>query len=334
MIGTAIATAGRILWRMLERRGINPGPLFKGAGLDKGRLDNPLLRYPAKESILAWKRASEMLDDPAFGLTIAKVWHPSDFHALGCAFMASGTLRDALNRLVRFNPVVYDLISYSLAEQGTQVKLSYSPVGGKLEEPEILEIARWAVVIDACRRVYGADLDPLEVTFRHAEPRPDKAVEFRDYFRCPLRFGEPVASMTFPAEVLDTRLPASNRELALALDSSLSDYMAKLQRNNIVSRTKSVIAQNLPSGNLSCGTVAAGLYMSPRSLQRKLLARETSYRKLIDEVRRKLAESYLADDNFRLQEISYLLGFSSQAAFSRAFKRWTGLSPHEFRGSD
>ena len=116
MIGTAIATAGRILWRMLEKRGVDPEPLFKEAGLDPNSLDNSLVRYPIKGAILVWTRASKMLDDPAFGLSIATVWQPTDFHALGCAFMASTTLREALNRLVRYHAVVYDVISYSLAE--------------------------------------------------------------------------------------------------------------------------------------------------------------------------------------------------------------------------
>ena len=84
---------------------------------------------------------------------------------------------------------------------------------GALDEPPILEDTRWAVVLDACRRVYAADLDPLEVTFWH--PEPESGLEaFLEYFRCPLRFGEPVASMTFPAGVLDKRLPAASRELA------------------------------------------------------------------------------------------------------------------------
>ena len=330
MIGTAIATAGRILWRMLERRGIDPEPLFKEAGLDPDSRDNPLVRYPIKEARLAWTRASKMLDDPAFGLTIATVWRPSDFHALGCAFMASTTLRDALNRLVRYHAVVYDVISYSLAEQDGRAILSCNPVHGKLDEPAILEDTRWAVVLDACRRVYGANLDPLEVIFWHAEPESGMD-EFLEYYRCPLRFGEPIASMTFPSEVLDRPLPGSNRELALSLDRTLIDYIEKLQRDDIVSRTKSAISEYLPSGNVASEVVAGTLNISTRSLQRKLAAEGTTYRKLYDAVRQELAESYVTDGNFSLTEISYLLGFSSQAAFSRAFKRWTGVTPREFR---
>ena len=330
MIGTAIATAARILWRMLEHRGIDPAPLFKEAGLDTDSLDDPLVRYPIKEGILAWTRASEMLEDPAFGLTIAKVWQPSDFHALGCAFMASATLRDALNRLIRYNSVVYDVISYSLAERDGRAILSYNPVHGELDEPAILEDTRWAVVLDACRRVYGEDLDPLEVSFWHSEPG-SAMDEFLTYFGCPLRFGEPEACMTFPSEILDRPLTGSNRELALSLDRTLIDYVATLQHDDIVSHAKSAISKYLPSGNMDSGVFASSLHMSPRSLQRKLAAEGTTFRKLVNEVRKELAEGYLADDSLTLTEISYLLGFSSQAAFARAFKRLTGVTPQMFR---
>ena len=330
MSGTAIATAGRLLWRMLERKGIDPASVYKEAGLDSESLDNPLARYPEKESTRAWTLASERVDDPAFGLSIAQVWQPGDFHALGCAFMSSTTLREALNRVVRYNAVVYDLISYSLTERDDQTILSYNPVDDRVEEPPILEDTRWAIVLDGCRRLCGADLDPLEVTFWHSEP--ESAVDtFFAYFRCPLRFGERFASMIFPTEVLDRQLPAANREVAVALDRVLSDYLAKSQRDDIVSRSKLAISDYLPSGDVTQQVVAAALHMSPRTLQRKLSNEGTNYRELVDAVRQELAESYLTDHSFTVAEISYLVGFSSQAAFSRAFKRWAGLTPQEFR---
>ena len=170
MYGSAIATAFRILWRMLERRGIEPAPLFRAAGLDPGQLSNPRARYPGKQARLAWMRVSEMVDDPGFGLTIAEVWQPTDFHALGFAFLASTTLRNALNRLVRYHAVVDNVVSYSIAERDDRAILSCRTENGGLDEPPILEDARWVVVLDACQRVYGVDLDPLEVAFLHSDP--------------------------------------------------------------------------------------------------------------------------------------------------------------------
>jgi AraC-like DNA-binding protein len=154
---------------------------------------------------------------------------------------------------------------------------------------------------------------------------------FHAYFRCPLRFGQAVASMTFPAEVLDRQLPAANREVGCVLDRTLSDYLTKLRHDDIISRTKSAISEYLPSGNVTGQMVAGALHMSPRNLQRRLSAEGTSYRKLVDAVRQELAESYLRNRSFTVAEISYLVGFSSQAAFSRAFKRWAGLTPQAYR---
>ena len=330
MPGTAIATALRILWRMLERRDIDPTALFREAGLDPESLSNSRARYPGKEARHAWTRTSEMLGDPGFGLTSAEVWQPTDFHALGFAFLASTTLRNALNRLVRYHSVVDNMVSYSLVERDDHAILSFSIEQGGRDEPAILEDARWAIVLDACRRVYGPDLNPLEVTFLHSDPGSAMG-KFYGFFRCPMRFGAPVSSLTFPADVLDRPLSASNRELALAHDRVLSEFVGRLQRDDIVSRTKSAISDWLSSGNFTSEVVAGAMHMSPRSLQRKLAAENTTFRKLVDAVRQELAESYLGDDNFTLKEISYLLGFSEQPSFSRAFKRWTSFTPQEFR---
>lgn len=333
MSGTAISTSVRILWRMLEHRGIDPMPLFKEVGIDSEQLNNPQIRYQADKMRLAWTRAAELTDDPAFGLSIAEVWQPTDFHALGYAFMASMTLRKALDRLVRFNAVVDSVVSFSVVERGDQVLLSYSAEHSEVDEPAILEDARWAVVLGMCRQAYGADLDPLDITFLHPEPSTHLG-EFFGQFRCPMRFGEPVATMTFPVGVLDNPLPASNRELACAHDRILTDIIGKLKRDDIVSRVKSAIFENLPEGHLTDKTVAEVLHMSPRTLQRKLAAEDTSFRNLVEEIRRELAEAYLADDKFSIIEISYLLGFSDKSSFYRAFKRWTSSTPQEFRSTD
>ncbi len=326
-----MASALRVLWRMLERRGIDPIPLFWETGLDPERLSSPRARYPREEARLAWLRASETVGDPGFGLTAAEVWQPTDFHALGFAFLASTTLRNALNRVVHYHAVVDNTVSYFLVERDDRATFSYQLEHGGFDDPASLEDARWAIVLDACRRVYGTELDPLEVGFVHSDPGSAMG-KFYGFFRCPMRFGEPVPSMTFPAEVLDRPLSSANRELALAHDRVLGEFVAKLQRDDIVSRTKSAISDWLPSGDFSSEAVARALHMSPRSLQRKLAAQGTTFRKLLQAVREELAQSYLADGSLTLLEISYLLGFSEQSAFSRAFKRWTGSTPQDFRG--
>ena len=182
MPGTVIATTIRLLWRILERRGVDPAPLFKEAGLDPETLSNPRARYPVDVMRRACARAAELLDDPASGLSAAEVWQPTDFHALGFAFLASTTLRSALNRVVRYTAVVNDMIDFSLVEHGEQTTLVCSTENSDIDEVATLEDARWAIVLDMCRRAYGVDLDPIEVTFVHSEPGPALG-KFYGYFR-------------------------------------------------------------------------------------------------------------------------------------------------------
>ncbi len=129
----------------------------------------------------------------------------------------------------------------------------------------------------------------------------------------------------------DRPLPAPNRELAPANDQILAAFLAKLQGDDLVTRVKKAIANELPSGSPSEEFIAKAVYMSPRSLRRLLSSASTTYSQLLDAVRRELAEQYLANSAESLTEIAFLLGFSELSAFSRAFARWTGQSPSAFR---
>ena len=99
----------------------------------------------------------------------------------------------------------------------------------------------------------------------------------------------------------------------------------------MVSRVKTAIIEHLPSGAPSAETVAKDLYMSARTLHRRLSDLKTSFSDMLEAVRRELAEHYITDPTRSLSEISFLLGFSEQSAFPRAFRRWTGRPPSAVR---
>ena len=111
------------------------------------------------------------------------------------------------------------------------------------------------------------------------------------------------------------------------------NYLANLEKENIIHRVKTGIIKLLPSGGVADEKVAKTLGMSVRSLQRKLSEAGTTFRTLLDEIRKELALSYVRDPNIEFVEIAFLLGFSEQSAFSRAFKRLTGISPSEVRSA-
>jgi len=325
MLPTLLASGARILYRLIERNGVDPHWVFREAGLDPALLDDPRARFRVENARAAWREAARLIDNPCFGLQAAEVWRPTDFHALGYAFLASRTLRTAIERIVRYNAVVDPVVFFEDALDETQLRLTYRIDRPDLPDIPALEDARWGVVLGLCRGAYGPGCDPLEVAFTHAAPACQG--DYFALFRCPVRFNAPVAELVFDRALVERPLPAANRELARANDSILRGYVDQLAADDLVSRAKTAILDHLPSGAPSAAVIAKDLYLSARTLQRRLAEAGTAYSDVLDAVRRDLAEQYIADPNRSLSEISYLLGFSELSGFSRAFRRWTGRPP-------
>jgi len=132
-------------------------------------------------------------------------------------------------------------------------------------------------------------------------------------------------------DVVDRRLPTGNPALAKLNDQYIIRHLAELDKNNLVQRVKGAIIDMLPTGGVCDEKVARKLNMSTRSLQRNLQGKQTSFGKLLEEVRSELADHYIDDISVSLTEVAFICGYSVYSFFSRAYKRWTGVSPNEKR---
>jgi AraC-like DNA-binding protein len=132
-------------------------------------------------------------------------------------------------------------------------------------------------------------------------------------------------------EDVDKRLTGSNDQLAELNEHIVVKYLAHSARQDIVNRAKAAIIDGLSEGGVSEITVAEALHMTPRNLHRKLQKEDTSFKLLLTQVRKELAQQYIQDRSKTLTEISYLLGFSEASSCSRAYKGWTGQAPSEAR---
>jgi AraC-like DNA-binding protein len=130
---------------------------------------------------------------------------------------------------------------------------------------------------------------------------------------------------------MSLELPAANAELARQNDAVVMALLARMDRDDIIARVRALFIELLPSGECSKEKVAARLNMSDRSLQSKLAIRNTSYRNLLNETRRELAQLYIRQGLHSVSEVTYLLGFADVSSFSRAFRSWEGLSPSEYK---
>ncbi len=326
--GTNKASLMLILWNILESYQIDPEPLFRESDLNPALMRQSAGRYSINKIDQMWHKASEVIQDPCFGLKAAEVWHPSNLGALGYAMLASNTLRTSLERLVRYHGFLSDedLIKVDETEKGLRVTLVLSERNvDKSEQHD----AALALILSMCRMNYIEDLAPVSVTLVH--PRPSCSARLFEYFRSPISFEAPTYSFTLPLEAVDKILPGSHPQLAELNDQVMIDYLAKLDHEHIAQKVKATIIDQLPSGSVTDETVARSLYMSSRKLQRQLKHAGTTFNTLLNEVRQDLAQKYLREDDTNMTEIAFLLGFSESSAFSRAFKRWEGISPTEYR---
>ena len=322
------ASIMHVLWNILEAYKIDPKPLFQEAALNPALMRKPGGKYKIDNIDKVWRKASEVIDDPCFGLKAAEVWHPSNFDALGYAMLASNTLRTSLDRMVRYIGFISDEDFVVLDETEEGLRLTLVMGHTNIEKPEQNDAAL-AVTLSMCRMNYIEDLAPVSVTLVH--PKPSCSARYFEYFHSPVLFEASAYSLTLPMEAVDKILPGSNPQLAELNDQVMIEYLAKLDQDEIAHKVKAMIIDQLPSGGVTNETVARALNMSSRSLQRQLQSAGTTFNTLLNEIRQDLAQKYLREKDYSMTEIAFLLGFSESSAFSRAFKRWMGVSPYKYR---
>jgi hypothetical protein len=250
--------------------------------LDPELMKQPGARYRLDNIDNLWRKVSEVIDDPCFGLKAAVVWHPSNLGALGYAMLASNTLRTGLERMDRYHGVISDdkIMKLDETEAGLSVTLVFSHA--KRDIPERNDAAL-ATTMSMCRLNYIKELAPVSVTI--TRPQPSCSPKFFEYFRCPVLFEAPTYSLTLPIEAVDKTLPGSNPQLAELNDQVMIDYLAELDHDNITHKVKAVIIDQLPSSKVTDETVARKLYMSSRKLQRQLQSAGTTFNTLLNEIR-------------------------------------------------
>lgn len=327
-MSTMLATAGRILHRLLERNGLDADALYLECGLDPLKLNDPRARYPLDRSRTLWRLANERIKDPCWGLAAGEVFRPTDFHALGYAFLASRTLESALLRLERYFRIVIEDVFLRIVSDHSLTIAYVSPSA----EADITPIqdTRWSVILRLCRDAYGPHLALQEVQLTHAW----QGCGYEQYFGCPVRYESDRSGLTFPIEAMRQPLPAVNRELAKTNDRILSEFDRSLTDTSITSRVRRIVMDGLSSGKPSARDVARALALAPRTLQRKLQEEGTTFQAVSDAVRKDLAVQYVQSGKYDLSEITYLTGFANPSAFSRAYKAWTGRPPSEDRDTD
>ena len=322
ILGSYIKAVGRAL----DAAGCDGAALLAEAGFDLKALDGTDTRCPLVNTGQLWRIAVAATGDPAIGIKVANHYKHTTFHALGYGTSASSTLKEAFERVCRYCHVVSDAVDYQFFRRGCEYHFVIEPA------VEIAAEALDALVssyLRMCRSLIGSRYSPLSIELKRA--RPPIIDDYERIWRAPLRFGAEQNRLIFDADSIERVLDTGNPELARQSDAISSRYLARIERYNIVARVREVLAQRLQGGEPTQEEVAEVLTVSARTLQRKLGDSGTTFKEILDQTRHAVAEAYLSSPEHSVSEITYLLGFSCSSSFTRAFRRWTGLSPSDWR---
>lgn len=325
MSATYLLSPSSILWKTLEAYGFDPEPIFLEMDITYEMIFKPGTRISHKNTQNLWEKVSNLIEDPCFGLRAGQYWHPSHFNALGFAWLASTTLREAFTRLNRYFHMLSESSKIHLEENRKGLSVVYSDT---MEIPAFMDFSM-IILSEACKMNFGSSFRPVAINLIHSEPTC--ADEYVQLFKGPVTFNADDDRFTISSNDADKRLPIGNKHLASLHDQYILNYLDKMKSLNLVQQVKSAFLDLMPAGHISIARVASRLNMTARSLQRRLKDENTTFSKLVDEARRELAEDYIHDLNFSLMEVAFILGFSDFSSFSRAYRRWTGIPPSKAR---
>lgn len=325
---TTLAGYTEAITRALESAGVDPAEVLRGAGVELVRSNDPLLRITDSEINAIYRQAVAATGDDYFGLRVANYILPGMLHAVGYALLASETLEDFCNRLVRYWALVAQSADFFCAQQGGLLKLEARPRSAALcFETEDTFVA---LVLRLMRMAYQEELHPVQLEL--IRPMPAGGDQpYRELFCCPIGFEQSSVGMYFDLATMRRPLSGASRELAQCNDRIVMGYLEKLDRDDIVNRVRAHIVNGLSGGSVNRSAIAASIHMSASTLQVKLARAGLSFQQLLDETRHELALDYIGQSRLSITEIAFMLGFSDLSNFIRAFRRWTGKSPTEFR---
>ena len=329
---TGLASMGRMFRRLLEFHGLDAVGIARQAGVDLVAIPAPGERIEIDKIDAMLRVAIPLIDSPAFGLHAARCWHPSELGVLGYAWLSSSTLRTGLERAARYSRLIGERGATEIEDTRPGLKVRF---GANRGNPAVVPVAAvvvdiaMAVLLDLCRMNAGATLRPVAAGLRRR--KPDAADAYERFFGCPVQFGAEENMFVLSAKDAARPLPSANRQLAAVFDRMLTEELARVDKSDVVSRCRAAVLEHLSSGEGTEEDAARELHMSPRTLQRKLAEANTTYLQLVDDTRKDLALRYIEDPRRSVTDITFSLGFSQPSAFTRAFKRWTGLNPSEYR---
>ena len=315
-----------LILRGLDKYDPDPLSLLQQVGLNPDLISQPEARYPVERIQLLWQRAVEISGEEAFGILAMKEVRPAALQGLGFSWLSSDTLKDAIQRLIRYIRFISTAAQLDFYEKGNEYHMVFDfvPTYKKPPVPASVDGAV-ALIVQMCRLSAAPDFVPLGVDLCRKAPKNISA--FKQFFKTTVNFSAKRNALVFTREQIEKPLEFSNPELARANDETVIRYLVSFDQENISCKVRAKIIDLMPMGVPKQKDIAQSLHLSLRNMQRLLKKENTNYRIIVNDIRVDLAHQYLKSMSYSIGQVAYMLGYSEPSSFIRAFKRSTGILP-------
>ena len=322
----------RLAYDRARREGADVGAMLQRSGLTARAMNDKNVPLDVRNQIKFVELVADAIDDRLLGFHLAQIYDPREIGLLHYVAASADTLWESLLRLERYSTLVNDGIALTV-KKGNLLRVSFQ-YAGVSRHTDTHQIEFWmASLIRFCRRLTRRDLKPVHVRIMH--PRAEDRREIAKLVDGDIETGADVDEIEFPVEVggfpIVTADPYLNQLCVQCCEETLARRETK--GSSLKVKVENAIAAILPHRKIRIDIIAAKLGMSSKTLARRLSSEGCSFAQILNDLRSALAHRYLVERSLSISEIAWLLGYAEIGAFTRAFQRWTGMTPSAARAS-
>jgi AraC-like DNA-binding protein len=313
----------------LDRAGLPASDFLSAVELCRDQLTKPDAHIPFKAHVTLFESAARALQEPCFGFRLGSAVELTEAGLLAYVTLNSRDLGGALRNMCRYLAILTEGCVCELRRDAGEVRLLFSFVDPDvgMASRQLPEFAA-TLMVRICDTITGHRARPVRVELRHDTACPMLARNLR----LPVAVYQPHFAVVLDAAAMAVPVVDADARLLEVLRRYADDLLARrAQKDDLVARAGRWVLENLHTGQVGATQMAHGLGMSTRTLARRLAEHDLTAARLVGELRQQLADRYLAERAFPLARITYLLGYSDLSAFTRAFRRWSGHTPSEWR---
>lgn len=313
----------------MVRAGVDVNAIYTKLGYDAEKMPLRDLRTPHQQQAFFWTTVEAVTGDADIGLHLCPHMPVYRGEVLEYLMFSSPTFGEGFQRAVKYLRLVSDAINVQLVQDasGTRAEVVGAAAGApQLRHTEILVVYE---MIQFARSVTANQFQPQRVQLRCSQRSPKE--EYEKIFGCPVSFDGAVGAIWIDPAVLDYRSPHWDPDLLQLHEELAEKRLSNLQRQDLIERIRLLFSQRLELEHCDLEDVARELGMAPRRLRFELTRAGTSFSDLLASFRYALARRLLGRTEEPIENIVYLTGFSEPSTFYRAFKRWSGMTPVQYR---